>query len=120
MPVASETATPQPETPAPAASGEGRGLPAPKAEPSAVGDAEALDLAGVATFLNVSITTIKQMRADGRLIAPNLAFGRILRWHKAELRIWCLCSCPGKALWARFREQRLKQYLGLGAGLRSA
>jgi hypothetical protein len=97
-------------------------ISASTAQPSApaTGEAEALDLAGVARFLNVGMTTAKSMRLDGRLPSPNLTFSRVHRWSVIELRAWLLAGAPGRALWSRIRTERIRDFLRNGLRAASA
>lgn len=53
-----------------------------------VGPTLALNLAGVAKALGVSLRTAQHWRQRGILPEPDLACGRVLRWSLPSIRSW--------------------------------
>jgi predicted DNA-binding transcriptional regulator AlpA len=90
-------------------------LPESTAPSSPQPTAEAIDRAAVAELLSISKTTAKAWEADGRLPAPVIHIGRVLRWNRLELLAWLAAGAPGRILWNQIKEASIRRFLAARA-----
>jgi predicted DNA-binding transcriptional regulator AlpA len=85
--------------------------------PASTPTAEALDISGVAQVLGISKSSAKSLAGEGILPEPNLAFGKIRRWWRCEIRAWLAAQCPPRCRWVGMRDVAIKRFLSAkGAG----
>lgn len=58
----------------------------------------ALDAAGLAQGLGVSVRHIRRLNAAGKLPRP-VRLGRLVRWAADEIRDWLAAGCPDRQSW---------------------
>ena len=75
------------------------------------GQAEALDPAGAAKFLSVSVSKIHGLNSSGLIPLPARIgdSDRLPRWSKSELKAWLLAGSPSRVRWAAMRDSAIRR-----------
>lgn len=47
-----------------------------------------LNMADIATLMQVSPRTVRQWRAEGYLPSPDIVHGRVVRWRQSTMQSW--------------------------------
>lgn len=65
--------------------------------PAVMSDADFVDLAGVASLLNVSYSTVRTYRVKGQLPPADRMYGRTPVWRPETIRTWA-ATRPGQGV----------------------
>lgn len=70
---------------------------------------EGIDIRAVAGLLSIGLTTAKEWNEGGKLPAPVIRRGRVVRWARSEIVAWLQSGAPSRAMWNQIRDAKLRQ-----------